>query len=672
MPTIIQLDNSSIRMKVVANFQQPKLYLNKNVAEIPPTPSFKADSYLGSDMGYVEKFSIGVHAISPHVYSFGSIGWDQTDSRVISNSYPPIVGSLLSYNQGSIIHYNRFTHNFTFPGITPSTSSLMRLDSGTILAHSVNPASPNLLSSQSVPFQFGIPNYGVSKKEPKIKSHITSHDLSKIKGKHDVCGTSPEDLADYSKSLTKFVVCEPVLEGDKFRRFHNEIDDDLIMQVVEDDPINFLVLRPRALWSMEKNYGPQKVKKNTESNSDDNDSDNSNDDEKCGTCDGWDWDDNGVLRDDVYCFRDGNAYGINGEVDDTGNGGYDGPGFGNISNCENNCKCGETEPEDNQEQDCDCHVYPKKQKINSDTGLTELVDDDCYRPIDPAYFNGAEIFVERLIDPVIVSTNPEIVQLVKNNKCFDNIIAIEVDGELFEYVVADFIDTNNDARKRGGSESGVPDGYDPLCITLCDAEGNEKEGLILFKEEDCIEKEEGEVPPTIPPTNPPTGPMDVYGACCYRGLGEGGGMTSLCDDKTESDCNAVFGTWHDEFSSCTSSGYLFSETAEWRDSFGSLWTCPDTFSQGACCTAHNYDPVMNLAEAWECRETSTQADCEGYIGASSLTGDWTITHAIWKGAGTTCDYLTSRNWKGGNCQPSPWSYTNSCSCGDIIIGMGVN
>lgn len=404
MPHVIQLDNSSIRMKVIENFQQPKLYIGNNSTNVPPLPSFKADSYQGSDRGFVEKFSVGVHDISPHNYNYGAGGWDGSDSRVISNSYPPIVGSLLSYNQGSVINYNRFTHEFYFPGITPSTSSFMRLDSGTTLAHLVNPLNPSLLSNQLLPFAGGISNYR-NAREPQIESYMEPHDLSKTIGKHDVCGTSPEDLADYSKSLTKFIICEPILEGDQIERFHNEIDGDGILQVVSDDPVNFLVLRPRALWSMEENYAPVQTE----------------------------------------------------------------------------------EGQDNQENVCDCHVYPKKHQLNSTTGLPELVDDDCYLPVEPAYFDGAEIHVERLIDPVIVSTNPEIVQWVKNNKCFDNIINIEVDGETFEYVVADFIDTNIDARKRGGAGggSGVPNGYDPECIVICDKDGNEKEGYILFKEEDC-------------------------------------------------------------------------------------------------------------------------------------------------------------------------------------------
>ena len=132
-------------------------------------------------------------------------------------------------------------------------------------------------------------------------------------------------------------------------------------------------------------------------------------------------------------------------------------------------------------EECLCHTYPQKE------APTGEVDDECYYPISPKYYDGAEIECMK-IPPKCISTNSKIIDLAERSGVSKYDIA-KIPGTNIQGLFASFEDVNVDARTRGGGGGGMPKDYEPQCITICDCDGVEREGLILFKEEDhcCIE-----------------------------------------------------------------------------------------------------------------------------------------------------------------------------------------
>jgi hypothetical protein len=405
---VIPVNKENISMKVVGNWGQPVFSLDKNETEIPPAPTMEADIYAGSDSGFPQIFTAGFHNTSLINYTFGTAGAQDATAMVVNNAYPPVVGSLFAYGDGSaFIQYNADTDQYNFPGY--QTPTFLGSQDVTVSEQTyVNPLSQSLLSDQNLLGQQGILGWdsfvpSANRTSPDRPSSTVVSDLSMITAENNTCGTGEKDLGDYAKCLTKFVICYFSNDEDVLKEGSIETQANGQNEWVNTGRTNRIVLTSRALWSMEKGQGI---------------------------------------------------------------------------------------PDDDS---CPCHAYPKKQETDPTTGITTLVDDPCYHAINPAFALNLELSCEMLDRPVLVSTNDEIIKIARAFNCTHDIIEINLpadangDAKTASYLYAHFQDLNVDARKRGGTGGGGGvDGYDPECIIICDKDGNEKEGYVLFKEEECV------------------------------------------------------------------------------------------------------------------------------------------------------------------------------------------
>ena len=143
--------------------------------------------------------------------------------------------------------------------------------------------------------------------------------------------------------------------------------------------------------------------------------------------------------------------------------------------------------------------------------------EEGYIPIQPAYAANQWITAEKC-NPIPISTNPLVIQQFILMGCNDDIVQmsyIDAQGNqsTFQVAYASWQDTNSEARKRATSLGD----FDEECIILCDAEGNEKEGVILFREEDC--SDDIEVTPTTP-TRPPPSESETWQCQTFTGGGQ--------------------------------------------------------------------------------------------------------------------------------------------------------
>jgi hypothetical protein len=156
------------------------------------------------------------------------------------------------------------------------------------------------------------------------------------------------------------------------------------------------------------------------------------------------------------------------------------------------------------EEPTECHTYE---------------GEDGFIPIQPPYEQDEWITVEKLQQREIVTTNPILINQLYSMGCSDDIVAMDYmdsQGNQTQFYVAyaSWRDNNAEARKRA---SGLGGDFEEECIILCDAEGNEREGVILFREEDCSDDINVEVttPTTPPPTSPP--PQQEHWYCTGPG-----------------------------------------------------------------------------------------------------------------------------------------------------------
>ena len=430
---------SQARVKVVGLFAQPQKYEGVDGNSVPPLPSMNADTYYGSDMGIdLNRFLYNVQSITfnPVLSSaWGSDGWDgtfQPDLAVMTTpeyAYNPTMP--LNYNRGSDPNYwvhaggqNQFQVGAL--GLGYQTNWVMQpydhAQGGGIQPHPASPAdwigtsmgggglmAPDWQVQQSQ----GVGIFGNAVYGPKdtyeywrggqIPSDIPAHNDGWTTADNGDTKSYPEttaDLQNYSKSLSKFLICE--LDGQDLLNGYGECAKaDAFGNCVEwayfqsQIKRRFIVMKPKGLWSQEVGFGP--------------------------------------------------------------------------------------DPDDESE----VHVYEGEKG---------------FIPIQPPYVQNDFITIEKLEKRYPLTTNPLVIQDLFNMGCHDDVVEMNyIDSQgnqqMFQVAYASWTDSNSEARKRS---SGLGGDFEEECIILCDSEGNEREGVILFREEDC--SDELSVTPTTPTT----------------------------------------------------------------------------------------------------------------------------------------------------------------------------